>query len=227
MSHKAWMVSAVLLGPLACGELDAPEGEDISPAPISTVDAGASAGADRTLQIDASRMDAWTYFDLETGQVASEPAALPGWDLAMQRMSIKLNGGVSGTAGVQASVVTGTPYASLSAAPAAGWDTDRADGPDTDLMADFLLSVGETSWYDYDGTSHKLSPRPHVYAVKSGEGTYYKLAVLNYYNAAGSAGYLTVQWAKIAAPSGATSGRDAGSTDATTSASKPAADGGI
>ena len=224
MSGKAWMVSAVLLGALACDDLDAPDGEDSAAAPVSSVDAGSGEG--RTLLVDASRMDAWTYVDLETGQVASDPAQLPGWDLAAQRMNVKLNGGVSGTAGVQASVVKGTPYASLSAAPSDGWDTDRADGADSDEMADFLLSVGETSWYDYDGTSHKLTPRPYVYAVKSGAGTYYKLAILNYYNNAGSSGYLTVQWAKIAGPNGPTSGRDAGTIDETTSASKPATDGG-
>lgn len=232
MSHKVWMVSAVLLGALACDDLDPPDdGPAVSPGPVSTVDGGGDGGkpsGDRTLLVDASKQDAWTYVDLETAQAGSDPAQLPGWDFAAQRMNIKLNGGVSGTADVQASVVQGTPYASLTSAPPSGWDSDREDGSDSDQMADFLLSVGATGWYDYAGApSHKLSPRPFVYAVKSSEGTYYKLAILNYYNDAGSAGYLTVQWAKIAGPSGPTSGRDAGIVDETTSASKPATDGGV
>ena len=62
------------------------------------------------------------------------------------------------------------------------------------------MSIGDMRWYDYDVTTHVLTPREVVYVVRGGNGRYYKLEMLDYYHSAGTAGYPAFRWAALDVP---------------------------
>ena len=215
---------------LGCDDLEAgteaPPAGDLAPIGATTDGGVPTSEQVRTAVIDASRKGAWVYLDLDTGAQATDAALLGGWDLALSRFDVKLNGGVSDTGEVQAAVLPSARFDALTGAPTAGWDSDRADGADDDARPDYLASSRETGWWDYDGASHKLTPRAHVYVIRSDAGSFYKLVVRSYSNRADSSGHPELAWAKITPPAGPLTPRDASAVDVTTRASEAAYDAG-
>ncbi len=157
-------------------------------------------GGDGTLstQIDASTKTGWVYFDLDAAALtpeSSDPATAPDWDLAFQRYRVKMNGGASGAGGVEVAVLPGADFDGLAQAPAAGYATDSAGTEDSRLV--FLRGDG---WYAYDLSAHKLSARDIVFVVHTTAGAYFKLKLLDYYDAAGTDAHPRFRWAPLAAP---------------------------
>lgn len=218
LANTVLLVLASALVSAGCGDLEAegaPPTLDGGGAPSSLLDAalvdGATdAGSAPVLgvltqkQFDTTSAEAWVYVDLESGETRTAPTApdWPAWDLKLQRFKVALNGGASGTGKVQVVVLTKTDFATVARAPREPYVSDGVDGSDSDLDPDTVISNGDNGWYDYNTTTHALSPRPTVYVVHSNEGAYFKLAIDSYYNAAGSSGYLQLRWAAIAAPEG-------------------------
>ncbi|RKH59663.1 HmuY family protein [Corallococcus aberystwythensis] len=153
-----------------------------------------------TSVVNATDGAVWVGLDLDTGKEvsATEDAV---WDLAFQRYTVKARGGVSGTGGVQVAIVPGTTFAALTQAPASGYVTDAADGADTGDSPDTVFNAGD-GWYVYDLPTHTLTPRPRLYVVRSDSGTYFKVEVQSYYDAAGTPAMMKLLWAKVAAPAG-------------------------
>jgi hypothetical protein len=149
----------------------------------------------RDVRLDASSQTDWVYFNLTRGGVVkvTDEQTSRDWDIAFKRFSIKLNGGVSGTGGAEA-VVLKEAFDSVSQAPASGFVSDAPDGEDTDTEADYLLSTGDSGWYDYDPNSHTLTARSQVYVVRAVDDNVFKLAVQGYYNDAGSSGYPVIRY---------------------------------
>jgi hypothetical protein len=81
-------------------------------------------------------------------------------------------------------------------APVEGYVEDQPDSDDDDPVANsaFAESGG---WYDYDGATNRLSPKSIVYVVKTGAGAYFKLAILDYYDAAGTSGHPSFVWTAL------------------------------
>lgn len=154
-------------------------------------------GTVNTTTLDASDQDAWVYFDLDSGEELD--SAGDGWDLALRRFKIKSNGGVSGDGGVAIAVLEGADFDALEKAPEAGYLEDRDDGDDENSDEDFVFLVGD-GWYDYDGSDHTLSARDIVYVVRSTASRFYKVQVLDYYDGAGTSGFVKFRWAEIDAP---------------------------
>jgi hypothetical protein len=155
-----------------------------------------------TSMVNATDAAAWVGVDLDTGkQVDAAQDAL--WDLAFQRYTVKSRGGVSGTGGVQVAIVTGTTFAALTQAPATGYLEDAPDGDDTGDAPDSVFNSGD-GWYAYDIRYHTLTPRPNIYVVRTDQGSYFKVELQSYYDAAGTPANLKLQWAKVAAPAGGT-----------------------
>jgi hypothetical protein len=50
------------------------------------------------------------------------------------------------------------------------------------------------SWYDYGYFSHVLSPKPHVWAVRTADGRYAKLEIVGYYCWGGRPGCPTFRY---------------------------------
>jgi len=153
-----------------------------------------SAGAFLT-HVDASDMVAWRYFSFATGSevIPADPATSTDWDLAFQRFHILSNGGVSGSGGVAVAIVAGQTLADVSAAPSDGYVEDQADGDDDDSIAESAFSSGD-GWYAYDPATNRLSPYPNVYVVRTGSGAFYELAIIDYYDGAGTSGHPAFEW---------------------------------
>ena len=143
--------------------------------------------------IDSTNAEAWVRFDLDDCARVDDGAA---WDLGFQRFQIALNGGVSGDAGVEGTWIDGVSLAEVDAVPGgAEWSTDEPDADD-DGEAELLF----IDWYDYDIAAHVLTPKPRVYIVRSTASTYFAIEVLDYYNDAGSSGYVELAWKEIDKP---------------------------
>jgi hypothetical protein len=192
---KRMMLVAVAASVAACADEIRPE----NPEPVDPVDGAHVTHVDNgdgstTSTVDASSMSEWIYLDLDAG--AEVDAGDAAWDLAFQRFLILVDGGVSGDAGVEVAILDGADFAGMTAAPTDGWITDAADGDDEDAEPDLALG----GWYAYDPATHVLSPNDLVYVVRTGEGAYVKLQMLDYYDDAGTSGFPRFQWAPVGAP---------------------------
>lgn len=165
--------------------------------PEAVVTESGSAGT-FTTRIDASDMLAWRYFSFATaGEVSpADPASSPDWDLAFQRFHVLSNGGVSGSGGTAIAIVPNQTLAALTSAPADGYIEDQPDGDDDDSVAESAFSSGD-GWYAYDTATNRLSPYPNVYVVRTGSGASYKLAISDYYDAAGTSGHPSFEWSEL------------------------------
>jgi hypothetical protein len=171
-----------------CSEDLAPAGTDagadgaVASTHVTTVNNG---DGSFTTSVDATSMTEWIGFDFQT---RAEAAA---YDLAFRRFEVKLDGGTSGTGGVEIAAVPGADFAAVTRAPAAGFTTDTAEA---------LAFAAGDGWYAYDPATHVLAARPIVYVVRSTEGAYFKLAFAGYYDAAGTSGHPSFRWAPVEAP---------------------------
>lgn len=194
--HRGAAGAFLLCASLQVGCVDgfAPTDDGTNDAGVRDVDAGfeivvdgdvtfffGGGGEDRA-RIDASASDAWVYLDLDAP--ARSDAESGDWDVRFQRFHIDL---ADDENGVLAAILPGT-LDDVRQAPAEGFAGDAPDGDD-DGRPDYRLSAGEQGWYDYDVSSHELTPRELVYVVRTSAGAHVALAVLAYYDNAGSSGH--------------------------------------
>ena len=172
-----------------------------APAESARVSSTLQADGSTATRVDASRMNTWVYFQLASGKEVTpqDPQSSVDWDLGIQRFQIKVNGGVSGKAGVEVALVTDTRFDSLLVAPSSGYVTDDPPASGTSTEPSYAFTQGGT-WYAYDPDTHILTPKEQVYVVHSQAGAYYKLQVTAYYDKAGSSGYPVFRWKALMAP---------------------------
>ncbi len=152
--------------------------------------------------VDATHKEAWVYYDFDTRQEVSagDAAGTLDWDLAFQRFKIISNGGVSGAGSVAVAVLQGGDFESLTRAPADGYLTDEADGPDDNSDVDSAFLAGD-GWYSYNLLQHKVLPRPELlYVVRTSQAKYFALKLVAYYDAAGSGAKPSFDWKWLSAP---------------------------
>lgn len=146
----------------------------------------------------------WVYFDFDTmtAPTVDNPRDSAEWDLAFRRFVVKVNGGVSGSGGVEFAIVEGLTFTALTLPPANGeWLADLPDdAEDTDIDPEFLMATGPTGWFDYNPANHVLTPRDRIYVIRSVEGDYYKLKMITYYDDAGSPAHVRFNWAMLGDP---------------------------
>jgi len=112
-----------------------------------------------------------TYVKLASPALVTpaNPQSSSDWDLAFVGYDVLTNGGISGSA-------SGAAFGPL--------DVSVFAFPDEAVDVPFWIvdAAGGVfwRWYAYDGSSHTLYSRYHVYGLRSG-GTLYKLQVLGYY----------------------------------------------
>jgi hypothetical protein len=145
--------------------------------------------------IDGSSRTEWVHVDFDTG---AQTAAAGPWDLRVRRFHLSANGGVSGPGGVAVAAIAdhGLDDDVTAAAAGAAWITDAADGPDPDADPDYAFSQAG-GWYDYDPTTHVLTPRPMVWLVRTTASVTLKVVIERYYDAAGSPGWLRLRWRQL------------------------------
>lgn len=181
-----WLPCA--LAAAACAPSIAPDVEIDAAGPPAKVTT-AIAGAVTTARIDATDLEAWTYVDLDAGAASTVDG---GWELAVQRFHLKLNGGVSGSAGVAVVPMVGG-LGGFAAVPTSGWLVDAVDGDDADADPDYAFEQGD-GWYAYDVATHALTPRPLVWAVRGDAGPAWQLVIDRYYDDVGTSAVFTVRW---------------------------------
>lgn len=164
-----------------------PDDPDAGPGWLRIVDEDTAA---ITVRIDATAHATWRYLDLDARAAVDidDPIQDLGWHLGAARFNLKLNGGISGPGEVEAAWVPLARFDDPIAAPVDGW---RSDAPgDGDASAP-SYALGD--WYDYDVTTHLLTPKLGVYVIRSPEQAWV-FEVLSYYDDAGNSGFLTVRW---------------------------------
>lgn len=139
---------------------------------------GEPAAATWNLNIDASSNSEWVYISLTNRQVVT---SADGWDISIKRTSFATN--------------SGTTAAGLGGAATSEAATLEAI---TDIPSEFTVDAmlpnpgppgsGETSknqvlegWYDYNFSTHVVSPRDQVFVVRGATGAdYYGLKVISW-----------------------------------------------
>ncbi|MEM9456737.1 MAG: HmuY family protein [Myxococcota bacterium] len=149
-------------------------------------------------RVDATSDEDWIYLDLANGAQleVSDPQADKDWDLGFQRFHIKLNGGASGSAGVEAALLEDTTFDDVKVAPADGYLADQPDGDDDNDQPDYVLQ----DWYDYNIMTHVLTPTPTIYVVRTADMDHYKFQIEAYYDDAGTSGHMTFRWTEVEGP---------------------------
>ena len=126
-----------------------------------------------------------------------DPTDSSEWDLGFKRFEILTNGGVNGTGGMEGIKVEGQDWDSFTVAPSGEYFTDQPAGED-DYYALYVMN----DWFDYDSTTHILTPYESFYAIKAVDGQYYKVRVLDYYDEYGTSGHFQIEWETIDSPAG-------------------------
>lgn len=190
-------------------------GGDVAPLGLASFEVGSESTVG---QVDASAEDAWAYLDLTNAQqlAPSDPANdAAGWDIAMSRSDIKMNGGASGIGVVALDDHQGADWNAIVAADAAAtWHVDESEAlafvnyPPPENTGDGACGGinGDFGWYYYSGFCndgdgmHHISPRDVVYILRGRDGNNWKLRMLSYYDEAGNSAQLSFEFAPVAAP---------------------------
>lgn len=155
-----------------------------------------SAGGVTTLYVDASAggvsaqlTHPWIFISLGGKAKASvtdtTSVGSTGWDLALKRPAVYTNSGDGGV-GQGGAVLIQKSFASVTAADAssAAFTTekffDAQCNPMTDPIGAPLTSF--STWYDYNQTTHLLTPAAGTWLVRGGTGALYKLRIDSYYS---------------------------------------------
>jgi hypothetical protein len=147
-----------------------------SPTPPAPHDVGAALVGPVLYTVDATAPDAWRAFSFQLGSVVESRAG----DLAFRRYSI--------VAGVGARIrdLGDTRFDDVRTVPPDGYSTNEERGePRNPAIA---------SWYDYGFFTHVLSPKPHVWAVRTADGRYAKMQIVGYYCPGARPGCLTFRY---------------------------------
>ena len=126
-----------------------------------------------------------TFFDFSTGSVVESPDPL-GWDLAFRRFTILANGGpdFAGQGGILDLGITSLD--SLTRVPTSGY---AGNTPGREVS-----NAATTQWYEYSWTSHVLSPKPNIFAVRTADRRYAVFQILSYYCPTAQAGCTTIRY---------------------------------
>lgn len=162
-------VAAVTLVALT---LRQPDVATFAPTRPEPCDAGRALVGPILYTVDATSLEQWRHFSFRLGAVVDGTDA-GIWDLAFRRYEIIANGGPGfvGNAGILD--LGETRFDDVRSLPASGYLGNEA-GPDP-------RNPAITRWYRYGFFSHVLTPKPHVWAVRTTDGRYAKLALVSYY----------------------------------------------
>ncbi len=176
------LVAAALL---VAASLRRPAPTAYEPTPVAPKEEGRRLAGPAVITIDATHDREWRFFDFSRGSRV-EPKGTLDWDLAFRRNRIIANGGseFAGQGGIRD--LGAVPFDSLNRAPAAGYRFTDA-GRDT-------VNAAIAGWYEYGFTSHLLTPKAHLYAVRTADGRFAKLQILGYYCSGPRAGCLTFRY---------------------------------
>ncbi|MFZ5476474.1 MAG: HmuY family protein [Myxococcota bacterium] len=163
--------------------------------------------------IDATSSTYWTYLDLGEGAVVEPetPEDADTWDLGFRRQVIKVNGGVSGTGGMEVVPLAGVDYPTVLDEPAEGWITDEPDADD-DGDPEYAFDT----WFTYDSATHYIAPADVTWVARATDGGLYKIELLSYYDDEGTGGMIHLRWGPLDDTSEIDTDTDTDTTDTDT-----------
>ncbi|HJK92121.1 MAG TPA: HmuY family protein [Polyangiaceae bacterium LLY-WYZ-15_(1-7)] len=126
------------------------------------------------IEVDASDREAWVHLTL-AGETVDEGGA---WDLALRRTAIRTRSGASAEGFGGAKELVDASWESLEATSTVGFAVDTLlplPGPPGSGEAPGNEPL--SGWYDYDPSTHAVSPRDAIYAIRGGDGSYAKLRI--------------------------------------------------
>jgi hypothetical protein len=130
--------------------------------------------------VDATQPDAWRRFSFAQGSVVDTGGG-PHWDLGFRRYAI-----IAGPGGGILDLGE-RRFDEVRTVPAEGYQPNEgAADPRNPAIA---------GWYDYGFFSHVLTPRPHVWAVRTADGRYAKVELVGYYCPGAQPGCVTFRYA--------------------------------
>jgi hypothetical protein len=168
--------------------------EKVSAGEVKTLD---TAGEVKTLYVDASAggtamaaSNPWIYLDLATAARVdvNDKAALTAttWDLAIKRPILRSNSGDSGAGAGGAVFLAGKSFDAVTDAEAKVATPKAEDWFDESCTAmtdpSGAIKTSFDGWYQYDGSTMKLTPTAGTWIVRGAKGALYKLEIQTYYS---------------------------------------------
>jgi len=190
MNCRGPMTLMLTLGVFSCAESknksDVAQ-DEAALLPIETSEPG------KKFEVDASSRTDWVGFDFDTGAFigVSELPANSNWDLAFKRTSIKMNG-----ASVKMRIID-KDFAGLEQAPKEGYVGDQPSADPAAIETAGLAFHADPVWYAYDINTHVVSSQNLVYVIQTNDGRYFKLKILDYYNAARLPAYINFEYQQL------------------------------
>ncbi len=135
------------------------------------------------LQASVCRSSQWRgtefVWEFSRGSVVSDVSSFKdskNWDLAIRRAKIVSNGGTTSRKGkVEISKLVTTNFESVKKVP------ENAKFIKDNQFKSDPSNFNFEKWYEYDFIRHKLKSRKNVFIIKTQEGNYAKMQILNYY----------------------------------------------
>ena len=182
----AGAAAAAVVVTLIVFTLRQPDVPSYAPTPSSPTDAGRALVGPVLYTVDATSPEAWRYFSFRSGAVI-ENAGPTDWDLAFRRYQVIANGGpvFVGKGGILD--LGQVRFEDVQAAPATGYQGN--EGPHEEPRNPAIAG-----WYRYGFFSHVLTPKPHVWAVRTADGRYAKMEIVSYYCSRARPGCLTFRY---------------------------------
>lgn len=118
---------------------------------------------------DLDAVSAYAYYSLETGEIiASTDSNSTKWDLAFSASKVIVNGTATGPGVGEGQYITGI-FDELKTAPTDGYTAELPTG-------------SGKAWYDYNSTTHIITPTAgKILVIKTASGKYAKIEFLSYY----------------------------------------------
>ncbi|PIS25956.1 MAG: hypothetical protein COT45_01435 [bacterium (Candidatus Stahlbacteria) CG08_land_8_20_14_0_20_40_26] len=147
--------------------------------------------------IDASSSEDWAYFSFSEGDSVSvsDLESSLVWDLGFQRFRIRTNSGTSGPGSGGAINMGKIDFSSLSEAPESGYVVDTIlTYADMGGTHEYSGNPDMKDWYNMSGMPPTFTALDTVYVVKTADGKYAKVKILNYYDAQHNSGFITFKY---------------------------------
>jgi hypothetical protein len=176
------------LGYMVAASLARREVAVFTPSPPARVRAEGWARTGDTLTLDAADGERWRFASLSAG-MALAGGDTARWEIGARRYRVTVAGALADLGTV--------PFALARVQPTTRFVDSHAGEVANDAIR---------HWYRYSLVTHLLAPAGHVYALRTSDGTLWKLEVLGYYCPGLTPGCVTLRYAPaeyaIGAPSG-------------------------
>jgi hypothetical protein len=190
--HKSWLgpgvgIAAVVLAGVALVGLTLwrTEVPTYPPSPVAPADVGRALVGPIVYTVDATAPDAWRYFSFRLGSVVESPGPRD-WDLGFRRFQVIANGGPGFLGDGAARDLGEVSFDAVRAVPGDGYQKSvSSPDPSNPALA---------RWYQYGFFSHVLTPKPHVWAIRTADGRYAKIEMIGYYCPGSRPGCVTFRY---------------------------------